>query len=101
MVAADDRLVADVADWLFGDVLPDVRSKSAYQRSSWFRPVIWRSVVELMAGMLWQMACYGELLRNQLFMQANWLFPSLLMQFGDICHYKAASGNSQRRILCP
>ena len=27
--------------------------------------------------------------------------PSLLMQFGDICHLKTASGNTKRQILCP
>ena len=26
-------------------------------------------------------------------------FPNLLMRFGDICHFKTASGDSQRRIL--
>ena len=36
-----------------GEVLPDVRFKPADQRSSSFRPVIWRSMAELMAGMLW------------------------------------------------
>ena len=53
MDAADCRLVAGVAEWLFGEVLLDVRLNPADQRSSSFRPVIWRSVVELMAGMLW------------------------------------------------
>ena len=72
MDAADCRLVAGVAEWLFGEVLLDVRFKPANQRSSSFRPVIWRSVAELMAGMLWQMACYGGLLGNQLVMLANW-----------------------------
>ena len=52
MDAADCRLVAGVAEWLFGEVLLDVRSKPADQRSSSFRPVIWRSVAELMPGML-------------------------------------------------
>ena len=100
MDAADCRLVAGVAEWLFGEVLLDVRFKPADQRSSSFRRVIWRSVVELTTGMLWEMACYGELLGNQLAMLANWYFPFLLMQFGDICHFKTASGNYQRRILC-
>ena len=53
MDATDCRLVAGVAEWLFGEVLLDVRSRPADQRSSSFRPVIWRSVAELMAGMLW------------------------------------------------
>ena len=72
MDAADCRLVAVVAEWLFGEVLLDVRPKPANQRSSSFRPVIWWSVAELMAGILWLMACYGELLGNQLVMLANW-----------------------------
>ena len=66
MDAADCRLVAGVAERLIGEVLLDARSKPSDQRSSSFRPVIWRSVAELMAGMLWQMTCHGELLRNQL-----------------------------------
>ena len=53
MDAADCRLVVGVAEWLFGEVLLDVRSKPADQRSSSFRPFIWRSVAERMAGMLW------------------------------------------------
>ena len=53
MDATDCRLVAGVPEWLFGEVLLDVRPKPADQRSSSFRPVIWRSVAELMAGMLW------------------------------------------------
>ena len=72
MDAADCRLVAGVAEWLFGEKLMDVRFKPADQRSSSFRPVIWRNVAELMAGMLWWMACYGELLGNQLVVLANW-----------------------------
>ena len=72
MDAADCRLVAGVAEWLFGEVLLDVRPILADQRESSFRPVIWRSVAELMLGMLWYMACYGELLENQLLMLANW-----------------------------
>ena len=51
--AADCRLVAGVVEWLFGEVLLDVRSKPADQRSSSSGQVIWRSVAELMAGMLW------------------------------------------------
>ena len=72
MDAADCRLVAGVAEWLFGEVLLNVRFKLADQRSSLFWPVIWRSVAELMAGILWLMACYGELLGNQLVMLVNW-----------------------------
>ena len=53
MVAADCQLVAGVAEWLFDEVLLDVRFKPADQRSSSFRPVIWRSASELMSGMLW------------------------------------------------
>ena len=52
MDAADCRLVTGVAEWLFGEILLDVRSKPADQRSLSFRPVIWRSVAELLAGML-------------------------------------------------
>ena len=50
MDVADCLLVAGVAEWLFGDILLDVRSKQANQRSSLIRTVIWRSVAELMAG---------------------------------------------------
>ena len=53
MDATDCRLVAGAAEWLIGEVLLDVRLKPADQRSSSFRPVIWRSVTELVAGMLW------------------------------------------------
>ena len=53
MDAADCRLVAGVAEWLFGEVLLDVRFIPADQRASSFRPVIWWLVAELMAGMLW------------------------------------------------
>ena len=53
MDAADGRLVAGVAEWLFGEVLLAVGFKPANQRSSSSRPVIWRSVAELMAGMFW------------------------------------------------
>ena len=49
MNAGDGRLVAGVVEWLFGEVLLGVRLKPADQ----IRPVIWRSVAELMAGMLW------------------------------------------------
>ena len=52
MDAADCRLVAGV-EWLFGEVLLDVRFNPADHRSSLFRPVIWWSVAELLAGMLW------------------------------------------------
>ena len=68
--ATDCRLVAGVAEWLFGEVLLDVRLKPVDQRSSSFRPVIWRSVAELIAGMFWQMTCYGDMLGNQLVMLA-------------------------------
>ena len=51
--ATDCRLVDGVSEWVFGEVLLDVRLKPADQRSSSFRPVIWRFVAELMAGMLW------------------------------------------------
>ena len=53
MDAADCRLVAGVAELIFGEVLLDVRFKPADQRSSSFQPVIWWSVAERMAGMLW------------------------------------------------
>ena len=53
MDAADGLLVAGVVERLFGEVLMDVRFKLADQRSSSIRPVIWRSVAELIAGMLW------------------------------------------------
>ena len=53
MDAADCRLVAGVAEWLFGEALLDVGFKPVDQRSSLFRSVIWRSVAELVAGMLW------------------------------------------------
>ena len=48
MDAADGRLVAGVVEWLFGEVLLDVRLKPADQRSSSIRPVIWRSVAEML-----------------------------------------------------
>ena len=92
--AADCRLVADVVAWFFGEVLLDVGSNLADQRSSSYRPVIWQSVVELMIGMIWLMECDGELLGNYLVMLANWHFPSLLIQFDDICHFTSASVNS-------
>ena len=50
--AADGRLVAGVVEWLFGEVLLDVRFIPADQRSSSFRSAIWRSVVKLIAEML-------------------------------------------------
>ena len=50
---ADGRLVAGGVEWLFGEELLDVRIRPADHRSSSIRPVIWRSVAELMAGMLW------------------------------------------------
>ena len=52
MDATDCRLVAGVADLFFVVVLLDARPKPADQSSSSFRPVIWRSVAELMAGMM-------------------------------------------------
>ena len=57
MDAADARVIASVVEWLFGDVLLDDRLMPADQRSSSIRTIIWRSVAELMAGMLRQMAC--------------------------------------------
>ena len=57
MDAADGRLVAGVVEWAYGKVLLDVRFKPVDQRSLSIRPVIWRSVSELKAGMFWQMAC--------------------------------------------
>ena len=39
-IAANGRLVAGVAEWLFGEVLLDVRFRLADQRSSSIRPVI-------------------------------------------------------------
>ena len=72
MDATDCRLVADVTEWLFGEVLMDAGPKAADQRSSSFRPVIWRSLAEPMAGMSWQMACHGEQLGHQLVKLANW-----------------------------
>ena len=53
MDAADCRLVAGIAEWLFGEVLLDVRFNPADQSSSSIRPFIWWSVAELMSGMLW------------------------------------------------
>ena len=49
--AADGRVVAGVTECLFGEVLLDVRFIPADQRSTAIRPVIWRSVAEMMAGM--------------------------------------------------
>ena len=48
--AADGRLVAGVVEWLFGEVLLDVRLKPADQRSLSFRLVIWRSVNNWCSG---------------------------------------------------
>ena len=53
MDAADGRLIAGVVEWLFGEVLLDVGFNPADRRSSSIMPVIWRSVAEPMAGMLW------------------------------------------------
>ena len=53
MDAADGRLVDGVVEWLSGEALLDVWLNPADQRSSPIRPVIWRSVADLMAGMLW------------------------------------------------
>ena len=52
MDASDCRLVAGVAEWLFGEVLLDVRFKPANQRSSSIRPVILLSVAELMTDVV-------------------------------------------------
>ena len=52
MDAADVRFVAGVVEWLFGEELLDGWIKPADQGSSLIWPVIWRSVAELMAGML-------------------------------------------------
>ena len=46
-------------------------------------------------GMLWRTAGKSAHHADEL------VVPSLLMQFGDISHFKKTSGNSQRRILCP
>ena len=51
MDATDCQIVAGVAEWIFGEVLLDFRFNPADLRSSSFRPVIWRSVAEVMAGM--------------------------------------------------
>ena len=56
MDAADGHLVAGVVEWLFGEVLLDDGIKPADQRSSAILPVVWRSVADLMAAMLWHMA---------------------------------------------
>ena len=53
MDAADGRFVAGAAEWLFGEVLLDAMNKPADQRSLSIRLDIWRSVAELMTGMLW------------------------------------------------
>ena len=52
MDAADGRLVVGIVQWLFGGVLLDVRVKTADQRSSSIRSVIWLSAAEQMAGLL-------------------------------------------------
>ena len=52
MDAADGRLLAGVVEWLFGEVLLDIRSKQADQRLPTVRSAIWRSVAELMARIL-------------------------------------------------
>ena len=52
MEAAGGRHVAGAAEWLFGEVFLDVRFTPADQRSSSIQPVIWRSVAELMAGVM-------------------------------------------------
>ena len=72
MVGANGRLATGVAEWHFGEVLQDVGFKPDDQGSSSIRPVICRSVAELMAGKLWKMACYDVLLGNQFVMLANW-----------------------------
>ena len=104
--AADCRLVAGVAEWLYGEAFLDVRFEPADQRSSSFRPVIWRSVAELMAGILRYYYYYRDYVMANFWKISSlcWrtgFFPSLLMQFGDICHFRTASCNSQRIILCP
>ena len=48
MDAADCRLVAVVAEWIFGEVLLDVRLQPADQISLSFRSVIWGSVAEML-----------------------------------------------------
>ena len=92
MDAADCRLVAGVAEWLFGDVLLDVRLKPADQRSSSIQPVCgradgWDVVVD---GMLWRTA--GKSVRYA----GELVVTSILMQLDNICHFKRASGNSHR-----
>ena len=52
---ADLWLVAHCDLWLFGEVLLDIRFKPADQISSLFRSVIWRSVAELVVGLLGMM----------------------------------------------
>ena len=71
MDAADGRFIAGVAKWLFGEVMLEIRFKPTDLRSSSIWPVIWLFVAELMAGILWQIACKGELHGNQLAMLAN------------------------------
>ena len=43
MDAADGRLVAGAVEWLFGEVLLNIRFKPADQRSSSIRPVCGRA----------------------------------------------------------
>ena len=49
----DGRLVAGVVEWFIGEVQLGVTLKPADQRSTSIMLDIWRSVEELMAGMLW------------------------------------------------
>ena len=53
MDVSDCRLVANVTEWLYGEVLLDARLNPTDQRLLSFRSVIWQSVAELMAEMLW------------------------------------------------
>ena len=57
MDAADDRLASGVVERLYGKVFMNVRLKPTDLRSTSAGPVIWRTVADLMAGILWQMAC--------------------------------------------
>ena len=54
--AADGRLLDGDVEWLFCELLIDVRFNPIDRRSS-IRLVMWRSVAELMAGMLWELTC--------------------------------------------
>ena len=51
--AVEGRPVAGVVEWILGEVLLDVILRPADQKSSSMQPVICRSVIELMTGMLW------------------------------------------------